>query len=145
MSPKLSAFCIDLAPNLSNEIRLVKIASDAGIYQAIITANEETDTTLLACVRQQRKKLKDTYFLSDVWAEQVIFWLLEVTLPLEQYNELKRTFSPGVMIMSPQELTRRLQRNQLISTLAQLLKSVHLYRYAAMACTNVRMRAIRIS
>lgn len=95
VSPKLSAVCIDLAPNLSNEIRLVKIASDAGIYQAIITANEETDTTLLACVRQQRKKLMDTYFLSDVWAEQVIFWLLEVTLPLEQYNELKRTFPRG--------------------------------------------------
>lgn len=95
VSPKLSAFCIDLAPNLSNEIRLVKIASDAGIYQAIITANEETDTTLLTCVRQQRKKLMDTYFLSDVWAEQVIFWLLEVTLPLEQYNELKRTFPRG--------------------------------------------------
>lgn len=93
VSPKLSAFCIDLAPNLSNEIRLVKIASDAGIYQAIITANEETDTALLACVRQQRKKLMDTYFLSDVWAEQVIFWLLEVALPSEQYNELKRTFT----------------------------------------------------
>lgn len=95
MSPKLSAFCIDLAPNLSNEIRLVKIASDAGIYQAIIAANEETDTTLLACVRQQRKKLMDNYFLSDVWAEQVIFWLLEVALPSEQYDELKRTLTRG--------------------------------------------------
>lgn len=71
----------------------MKIAFDAGIYQAIITANEETDTALLACVRQQRKKLMDTYFLSDVWAEQVIFWLLEVALPSEQYNELKRTFT----------------------------------------------------
>lgn len=95
VSQKLPAFCIDLAPNLSNEIRLVKIASDAGIYQAIITANKETDTTLLACVRQQRKKLIDTYFLSDVWAEQVIFWLLEVALPLDRYNELKRTFTRG--------------------------------------------------
>ncbi len=76
-SRKLISYLTDLAPTLTREKNLLRMAIESGVYKKILSANGESDSEKESCFTRCKIILVDDYFLRSDWADKTLHWLTD--------------------------------------------------------------------
>lgn len=71
---KLIGLLGDYAPNLMKERKLVKVAIEAGAYEAILNAANVSNSEIELTIKKYVAVLNETYFIDELWARKALQW-----------------------------------------------------------------------